>query len=584
MASTDTFEDRTLTAPEDSTGTATATGGGTAAVSPTPGSQPEPETSDPDTDGGAVPNRAVRAPTQPGQEDRGPEGDAADPSDQAAQDRWRDAGQGCGATGRCPEGPQIPGNLAGAAAAAIGGRPWQPPPDLLRLRPEERARFLDQERQRERQELERLVADPDLELDSDVILEAFDRRWARYAAALAGELQQVRREEPDPSMTARWYARLEVLRPAWQEQEVQGQRQMTDAQAARHLDVGARAARGYLSYLRLEQAVQPIWLLEEVIDALGRPVLTGRGLAERPGFEGLGDARMAQRVVDDLRADWHESIRLAAGEAPQPTGSALSRALQQVEPHWVEYEVVGFEGVPRRLSGTEVAEEMGMPDHLARLALDYLRVERRLAAGEALETIGSPLSRALQQVEPHWRASEVEGVEVEGVRVRQQLSAVQLANQLGMRPVMVRAALSYLRSHHQEGPQEGQSRMRMEEGTEALVTPPTDARAPRIPDPGGFTPLVEGDRQLAGLGGFTPLAEGDRQLAGPGGFEATSAREVSPGTLAAVKAAVAAGAGAGLTYLLRLMTLGMCSRGACPALLGPVAPGAAGAVPGHLQG
>ena len=169
-----------------------------------------------------------------------------------------------------------------------------------------------------------------------------------------------------------------------------------------------------------------------------------------------------------------------------------------------------------------------------------------------------------------------------------------------MRPVMVRAALSYLRSHHQEGPQEGQSRMRMEEGTEALVTPPTDARAPRIPDPGGFTPLVEGDRQLAGLGGFTPLvegdrqlaglggftplAEGDRQLAGPGGFEATSAREVSPGTLAAVKAAVAAGAGAGLTYLLRLMTLGMCSRGACPALLGPVAPGAAGAVPGHLQG
>src|SRR5262245_2623090 len=205
LASADTFEDRTLTAPEDSTGTATATSEGTAVVSPTPGSQPEPETSDPDTDGGAVADRAVRAPTQPGQEDRGPEEDAADPSDQAAQDRWRDAGQGCGATGRCPEGPQIPGNLAGAAAAAIGGRPWQPPPDLLRLRPEERARFLDQERQRERQELERLVADPDLELDSGVILEAFDGRWASYAAtALAGELQQVRRAEPDPSMTARW--------------------------------------------------------------------------------------------------------------------------------------------------------------------------------------------------------------------------------------------------------------------------------------------------------------------------------------------------------------------------------------------
>jgi hypothetical protein len=600
----DTIEGRTPAASDDTTGTGGDGNDGTVAVTSTPGSKLEVEVGDPVATGDAVADTGVRASVQPGQ-DRGPDEEPGDPSDQAVEYQQRDASQGCGAAGRCPAGPEVAGDLAGAAAGAATGRPPSQPSDLSHLSPEARARVLEQERQRERQELERLVTDPDLGLDVDLILAAFDRRWAAHAAAvMAGEPQQVRREEPDPSMTAMWYARLEILRPAWQAHEVQGQQQMTDDQAAQHLHVGARAARRYLTYLRLEQAIRPIWISDEVIDALGRPVLTGGDLAERPELEGLGNVRMAQRVLDDLRAGWHEAMRLAAGEAPQPTGSALSRALQRAEPLWREYEIMGVEGVRRRLSGTEVAEDLGIPPYLARLALDYLRVERRLAAGETLEAIGSPLSRALQQVGPHWRAHEVEGVEGEGVegegvRVRRQLSAPQLARELGMSPVMVRAALSFLRSHHQEDQPEGQSQMRMEEGTEALVTPPTDGSTPRLPDPGGFTPLTEQDRQLAGMGGFAPLTEQDTQLAGTGGFAplterdrqltqprgftATPAREVSTGTLAAVKA-VATGAGVGLTYLLRFMTLGMCSRGACPALLGPVVPGAAGAVPGHLQG
>jgi hypothetical protein len=163
--------------------------------------------------------------------------------------------------------------------------------------------------------------------------------------------------------------------------------------------------------------------------------------------------------------------------------------------------------------------------------------------------------------------------------------------------------LEEARRQDAEGPPESQ-RMSMVDPKEAVAgtpgfagtqgtgdlpgTAPLDQQARRAADAvPGTAPLDQQARRVTDdVPGTAPLDErARRQLANEsfaGG--AAPARPVSQATKNVVGAAVASVLGYGLRFVTPLLEAAMCKGRCPPAVLGPLAPGATGAVPSHLQG
>jgi hypothetical protein len=224
-----------------------------------------------------------------------------------------------------------------------------------------------------------------------------------------------------------------------------------------------------------------------------RQALLQQAAERRAARHDAVERRELANLLRDLDAVDMKWARRAPGEAPRPSPTQGFRDRVERVRAYLEAEEAGSTELP---DPELVAQRLDMSPGEARTALEHLRTRALVVAAGAEARLRARAG-----------AGELMTQAVLAV-TRELVGELNVTSNEGWQRIR-----SVLHELYREGRQ-GQSQMRMEQGTEVLATPPTDRGTPQLPALGGYGSQGE---ELAPLGGYGSQGE---ELAPLGGFTA----------------------------------------------------------------